>query len=351
MTTRLQSSEKTKDIKCVVWDLDNTVWEGVLLEGGAKTLRPHIREILASLDRRGILHSIASRNHHETALQRLAHFGIDHYFLVPEINWNAKSSSIQRIQQALNLGIDSFMFVDDQAYELAEVGESLPQVTCFDAANYLDLPGLDMLTPRFVTDEAPKRRQLYQQQLQREQAQADYQGPTEAFLASLDMNFTIHPAQEHDLERAEELTVRTNQLNATGVTYSFEQLNHYRSQPDYQLLVCQLSDRFGDYGKIGLALLEECSDHFYVRLLLMSCRVMSRGVGSILLTHLMNLSRAGNKPLRADFIKTGRNRMMLVTYRFAGFKQVASKADGSLVLEHDLSNINPFPQHVSVNIL
>mgnify|MGYP003572756877 CR=1 FL=1 len=84
--------------------------------------------------------------------------------------------------------------------------------------------------------------------------------------------------------------------------------------------------------------------------MLMSCRVMSRGVGSVLLSHVMDLSRQRGKKLRADFIKTGRNRMMFVTYRFAGFKQVDTKPDGTLVLEHDLAEAPSFPEYLTLTI-
>lgn len=343
-------SEKQKEIKCIVWDLDETVWEGILLEGGAAQLRPGVAELLETFDQRGILHSIASRNDHEAAMARLRELGIDHYFLYPEINWNAKSSSIARIRERLNLGIDTFMFVDDQPFERAEVADSLPQVVCWDAAELAALPGLDMLTPRFASDQARDRRRHYQEQIQREQAEESFVGPREEFLASLDMALTIHPAEEVDLQRAEELTVRTNQLNATGVTYSYGELDQFRQRPGCQVLICQLTDRFGDYGKIGLALFEEGPEFCHLRLLLMSCRVMSRGVGSVLLTYLMRQSQAAGKPLRADFIKTGRNRMMFVTYRFAGFRQVEADDDGRLVLQHDLAEIPEFPSYLKLNL-
>lgn len=344
-------SEKQKEIKCIVWDLDETVWEGILLEGGADRLRPGIAELLETLDQRGILHSIASRNDHEAAMARLREFGIDHYFLYPEINWNAKSSSIARIRERLNLGIDTFMFVDDQPFERAEVADVLPQVTCWDAAEVAALPELEILTPRFVSDQARDRRRHYQEQIQREQAEATFVGPSEDFLASLQMELIIHPAQEVDLQRAEELTVRTNQLNATGVTYSYEELDAFRHREGCQVLICQLTDRFGDYGKIGLALFEEGPEFCHLRLLLMSCRVMSRGVGSVLLTQMMRLSQARGKKLRADFVKTGRNRMMLVTYRFAGFRQVEADDHGRLVLEHDLAEIPQFPSYLKLTLL
>src|SRR5262249_47371716 len=153
--------------------------------------------------------------------------------------------------------------------------------------------------------------------------ESDYRGPSVDFLRTLEMRFEIEEARDTDLERAEELTVRTHQLNTTGYTYSYEELDAYRRSDRHQLLIAGLTDRFGPYGKIGLTLVE-CGERVWtIKLLLMSCRVMSRGVGSVLLGYLMEQARDAGVPLRAEFKSNGRNRMMYVTYRFAHFQEVA----------------------------
>ena len=112
---------KRRKIKCVVWDLDNTLWSGTLLEGDEVHLRDGVREIIHALDARGILHSIASRNHAESALARLRELDLEEYFLYPQINWGSKAASIRTIAESLNIGLDSICFIDDQPFELAEV--------------------------------------------------------------------------------------------------------------------------------------------------------------------------------------------------------------------------------------
>src|SRR5881296_3740569 len=97
-----KSATKKQSIKCVVWDLDNTLWEGVLLEDEQVVLRPQVPEIIKTLDSRGILQSIASRNDHAKAIDQLRAFGLDEYFLYPQINWNSKASSIQAIARSIN---------------------------------------------------------------------------------------------------------------------------------------------------------------------------------------------------------------------------------------------------------
>src|SRR5689334_8960196 len=112
---------KPGSVKCLVWDLDHTVWEGILLEDPEVRLRPGVAEVLAELDGRGILHSIASRNDHDLAMAKLKELGLDEYFLYPKVNWGTKSESIAAIAKDLNLGVDAFAFIDDQPFEREEV--------------------------------------------------------------------------------------------------------------------------------------------------------------------------------------------------------------------------------------
>ncbi|OKJ85773.1 HAD-IIIC family phosphatase [Streptomyces sp. CB02400] len=334
-------------VKCVVWDLDNTVWEGVLLEDGDVKLRPGVVDVLRTLDERGILHSVASRNDHDAAMAKLEELGIAEYFLYPQINWGNKSDSVKAVAEAINIGIDTLAFVDDQPFERDEVRFTHPQVLCIDALDVERVPGLPEMHPRFVTADSRERRHLYRADAERNQAEAGHDGTAEEFLASLNMRFTIAPAQERDLQRAEELTVRTNQLNATGYTYSYEELDAFRTSPGHDLLVAGLEDRYGTYGKIGLALVERGEDAWTVKLLLMSCRVMSRGVGSVLLAHLIREAAAAGVRLRAEFVPTNRNRSMYVTYKFAGFRETTTDG-GVSVLEHDLARVPGFPPYMEV---
>ena len=146
------------------------------------------------------------------------------------------------------------------------------------------------------------------------------------------------------------MTVRTNQLNATGKTYSYDELKKYMTSTRHRLIVCELNNRYGSYGNIGLALVEILEDYYHIKLLLMSCRVMSMGVGTILLTHIMQEAKKDRKSVRADFRHTGRNRMMYVTFKFAGFREVITDSSGTMVMENDQDTIQEFPPHISITI-
>jgi FkbH-like protein len=342
--------QKEKEIKCVSWDLDGTLWDGILAEGDEVRLKPGIEEILKSLDERGILLSIVSRNDYDLAMKKLEGFGFADLFLFPEIGWNAKSVSVDRIRKNLNIQDKAIMFVDDEAFEREEVQHVHPDINCMDAVDYAMLPEHPLLQVAFGTKEAGQRRFMYKADKRREEAESEFAGPRRDFLFSLNVHFTISQAKEEDLARAQELTVRTNQLNATGQTYSFEELQGFLRSDRHELFICELEDRFGSYGKIGLALVETDEKVLRLRLLLMSCRVMNRGLGTVLLSHIMQMAKAQGKKLWADFRDTGSNRMMYIALKFAGFQPLNPEEREGGALEADLTKINPFPPYMKVTI-
>lgn len=340
-----------KEHKCVVWDLDNTIWDGILSESQDVSIKKNIINIIKELDSRGILQSISSKNNYDDAMAKLKEFNIAEYFLYPQINWNAKSSSIQKIQLSLNIGIDSFAFIDDQEFEREEVKSAHRSVVCYDASEIDHILEYRAFNPSFITDSSKNRRKMYMEGIERGKAEETFEGTPEEFLASLNMKFTISEATEEDLKRAEELTVRTHQLNATGITYDYDELNAFRLSPDHYLYICELTDLYGSYGKIGLSLIEKKEDSWYIRLLLMSCRVMSRGVGTVLLNHIMNEAKKNNKKLFADFKKTDRNKMMYIAYKLANFKEVSSNEEGHILLQNDLDTVQSFPNYIDVKVI
>lgn len=350
MSDKAKKKADEKKIKCVVWDLDNTIWHGTLLEDDRVALREGIVDIIKTLDSRGILQSIASKNDPQLAISKLDSFNITEYFLYPQIGWNPKSLSIQAIAKAVNIGIDTIAFVDDQTYEREEVGFSFPEVLCIDAGDIDHMLSFPAMIPRFVTDESKQRRLMYLSDSKRNEVEATFVGPKNEFLAMLNMILTIRPASLDDLQRAEELTVRTNQLNTTGYTYSYDELNYFRQSDRHKLFIANLDDKFGEYGKIGLALIEIDQDIWTIKLLLMSCRVMSRGVGTVFINHIRYLARKSGAILRAEFLQTDVNRMMYMTYKFTHFKEYNENGN-MIIFENDLSQILEDPEYLVVHAL
>lgn len=306
-------------VKCLIWDLDNTLWDGTLTEDESVRVSDQTRAVIAELDSRGILQSVASKNDHDHAWPRLEQLGLAEYFVFPQIGWGAKSESVARIAQRLNFAQNTVAFIDDMPNERAEVAYHAPQVRCYSAEQALALPTLPEFSPAAVTTDARMRRQMYQAGFQRDAEKQAFIGPDEDFLRTLDLALTITRATEEDLTRVEELTLRTSQMNATGVHYPHDVLRDLLADSRHEVLTMNLTDRFGPHGSIGIALLERRPTTWHVKLLATSCRVVSFGVGAVILNWLIDQAARGGTHLVADFRPTDRNRMMDIAYRFAGF--------------------------------
>ncbi|MEV5685931.1 HAD-IIIC family phosphatase [Streptomyces sp. NPDC052164] len=308
-------------VKCLVWDLDNTLWRGTLLEDGDVVLSDAIREVITGLDARGILQSVCSRNDHDHAWARLEALGVADCFVLPEIGWGRKSDAVRRITERLDFAPGTVAFIDDQPAERAEVAHHLPEVRCYPAEAAETLLGLPEFSPRSVTVDSRQRRRMYQAGFRRTDERARFTGSHEDFLRSLDMVMSIGRATEDELARVEELTLRTSQMNATGVHYPDEVLRALLAHPGYEILVTTLTDRFGPHGAVGVVLLRKHAEAWHLRLLATSCRVVAFGAGTLILNWLVDQAARGGVHLLADFRATDRNRMMEIAYRFAGFDE------------------------------
>ncbi len=315
-------------VKCLVWDLDDTLWRGTLLEDDDVVFSDAIREVIVSLDARGILQSICSRNDHDMAWAQLEALGVADYFVLPEIGWGRKSDAVRRIIERLGFAPGAVAFVDDQPAERAEVAHHLPEVRCYPAETAVAMLDLPEFSPKSVTVDSAQRRKMYQAGVQRTNDRAQFIGSDEEFLRSLDMVMTIQRATEHELTRVEELTLRTTQMNTTGVHYPDEVLRELVASLDHDVLVTTLADRFGSHGAVGVVVLEKHSQVWRIMLLATSCRVLAFGAGTAILNWLVDQAAQAGVHVLADFRATDRNRMMEIAYRFAGFAEQACDCRG-----------------------
>jgi methoxymalonate biosynthesis protein len=330
-------------VKCLVWDLDNTLWQGTLLEGDRVKLTGAVRGVVAELDARGILQAISSKNDHDPAWARLVELGVADYFVVPRIGWGPKSASIREIADELKFALGTIAFIDDQPAERAEVTYHLPDVRCYAAEQAARLPELAEFSPEVVTADARQRRVMYQAGFRREQERAGFTGPDEDFLRSLELVMTIAPATVGGLSRVEELTLRTSQMNATGVHYPAEALQRLASDAGHEVLVITLTDRFGPHGAVGVVLVAKHPQVWHLELLATSCRVVSFGAGTVILRWLTDQAARCGVHLVADFRRTGRNRMMEIAYRFAGFTDEDCPCRRELAAAPDLERFHLTP--------
>lgn len=321
-------------IKCIIWDLDNTLWEGILSEDATVTVRSDIVALIRRLDTVGVLHSIASRNDAEHAFRKLRDLQIEDMFLVPQIGWGSKSEAIEQIAQCLKLSADTFLFIDDDPFERDEVKARFPAIRCLPPLDLFDDSQVRSLFPTDATEEARGRRRMYLADSERQRNEGAFRGEHSDFLASLAMKCIIRRASPSDLERISELLIRTNQLNATGVIYSREQLLSFISDLRRRVLIIGFEDRYGSYGKIGVLVITSDHTGWRITMTLVSCRVLSRGVGSFLLAYVQKCALRTGRPLFADYISTGRNRMMMIALRMAGFSSARQEGDVE-ILEWD----------------
>ena len=321
-----------KAVKCVVWDLDNTLWDGVLIEDGIDRLRlkPGVREVIETLDQRGILHSIASKNNLDDALQAIRKFGLEEYFLCPQVSWQPKSQAIQAIAQQLNIGIDSLLFVDDSPFEREEVREACPGVRLLDALHYRDLPEKsECQVP--VTAESRERRKLYQVEAGRQALAQNFSHDYMAFLRHCEIRLTIRPMSEDNLERVHELTQRTNQMNFSGNRYDREVLREFLSDPGLDTFVLSCQDRFGSYGVIGFSVVDRREPRMID--LMFSCRIQSKRVEHAFLAWLLHKYIAESKAdFCANYRKTSRNTPSGKVFSDIGMEEDGLPKDGVLSL-------------------
>jgi methoxymalonate biosynthesis protein len=351
-----QSETEERIIKCVVWDLDNTLWWGIAAEGPEGEVPPpdqRMIDIISTLEKRGILSSVASRNDPSLLNTLLAHPLLQGRFLAPQISWEPKSMSIQRIASRLNVGLDALAFVDDSHYERAEVSHMLPDVLVLapdelDAA--LENPAFN---PRTRTAETEQRARMYRQEEERKQAEASFEGNRLDFLRWCDMRLTITAASEEDVPRILELTERTHQLNSTGRHYTTAEIRERVRGERWLVPVARLTDRFGDYGMIGAAVVDRRPpwppDVWLVELVMLSCRVEGRGIPAALLRWIMDEARRAEiKSLRAVYQINERNLPMRLLFRQTGFLKIAG--DNFVTVAHGLSEPLPdYPVWLKIN--
>jgi FkbH-like protein len=319
--------QHAKKWKCLVWDLDNTLWDGTLVEDGPERLRirPRAVEVVKEADRRGILQSIASKNSHDEAMNVLRRAGLDQYFLHPQIVWRPKSDGISRIAKLLNIGIDTLAFVDDQPFERAEVTSVLPQVDVIDAAEIdriLQRPELDVP----VTADGARRRLLYREQEVRQAALESAGGDYMEFLKACQLKVGIKPLDASNLRRVYELAQRTNQLNFSGNRYGEDQLRQMMSSSRFATYVIECSDRFGDYGIVGFAIVDTTAPRLLD--LMFSCRVQGKRVEHAVLGYLIREFHAGGAhEFHANYRRTAKNAPGGQVFHEIGFEVVA-ETDG-----------------------
>jgi FkbH-like protein len=342
------SKEGKAQVKCVVWDLDNTMWDGILVEDGADKLRlkTGIAEVIKGLDRRGVLHSIASKNNFAEAMAVLKGYQLDEYFLHPQISWAPKSQAMKAIAQKLNIGIDTLMLVDDSSFEIAEVQAACPGVMVLTADKYLEIPELPACQAP-ETAEGANRRKMYQQEATRETAAVTFAGDYFEFLRDCKIEMEIERLSTANLQRVDDLTQRTNQMNFSGNRYQSKLLEEIAATPHVDTYVISCRDRFGSYGIVGFSIVDSREPRMTD--LMFSCRIQAKRVEHAFLTFLLKkYVSAGSSDFWANYRKTPRNAPSGKVFQDIGMDEMGENAGvTSLVFPKD----RPIPDDGIIQIV
>ncbi|HSZ98566.1 MAG TPA: HAD-IIIC family phosphatase [Bradyrhizobium sp.] len=332
--------------KCVILDLDGTLWPGVLAETGSPfAWTPEIsgpfsfiglyfglHEALKSLKKRGIVLACVSKNDEATVRELWkypAHYPRDRLltpddFVTWRVNWDDKVGNIRSIAEELGFALDAFLFVDDNPVERDRVRQRLPEVEVWGEDPFtlrrrlLNDPRLQIPV---VTTEAASRSELVKAQIARQQLRSETMGEAQ-YIEQLQIRCAIERlvASSPKLQRVEELFQRTTQFNTTGRKFSCTELAALAANPDARLFAVEVSDRLGDYGLVGAAVIVEGE----VAGLAISCRALGMGIEHRFLRHILDEMAGGVRFLSARIIPTPRNIPVRNIYRDNGFVEVES---------------------------
>jgi FkbH-like protein len=355
----LVAREKTAAPKCLVLDCDNTLWGGVIGEDGlggialgenfpGAAFQTFQRRIL-QLKEAGVFLAIASKNDHSAVMDVFEkHDGMvltADDIAIWKVNWAPKSGNIAEIAAELNIGVDSLVFVDDSSYEIAEVMASQPAVTCVQVPEEpSEIPSVLAETGLFrhlrVSDEDRLRTSMVLAEREREH-QTQALSPEE-FLESLQLEVHFFEPEPEHVGRVAQLTNKTNQFNLTTIRRTEADVAALLASPVHEVRSIRVSDRFGDYGIVGVSVTEQRRDEWFVDSFLMSCRVLGRGVESAFLRAIIDDAQsAGAATVRGSYVPTPKNGQVADFFDRHGF---SATAEGPVV---SVVDADESPAHIT----
>lgn len=342
--------------KCLVVDLDNTLWGGVVGEDGVDGIAldanypgsafVEFQHCLLDLHARGVILAVASKNNPDDVDEVFARHRFmvlkKEHFAAAEIHWEPKSQSLVRISERLSIGLEHIVFVDDNPAECEEVRRALPMVRVLQLpaqperyCRVLQEAGLfDTLS---LSAEDRRRGALYRQRAQAEAARGNV-ASVEDYYRDLAMELAIAPIDRVTLSRAAQLTQKTNQFNVTTRRYSEAEISARMEAPDWIATTIGVKDRFGDNGIVGVLMAQHAGQAVEVDTLLLSCRVIGRTVETAMLAHLCDAaSRCGATEIRANVVATPKNVPARDVFERHGFLKTAGDGSGTTSWRLDLA--------------
>ena len=348
--------------KCIVLDLDNTLWGGIIGEDGFDNIKlgdnpvgrsfVEFQKRLLALNQRGIILAVNSKNNFNDAIEVIQkHPNMilrEDNFACIKINWDDKSVNLQKISEELNIGLDSMIFFDDDPINQEYVRESLPEVLVVnlpkDSSQYsqiiTEMKEFDVLK---ITEEDTKRGGMYLGQKKRKELEGKI-GDFNEFLKQMDIVVNVKKADSFSIPRISQLTLKTNQFNLTTKRYQEEEIRKFSSSDNNIVECVQVSDKFGDNGITGTYIVEKKNDEeWIIDTFLLSCRIMGRGVEEMMMNQIIEKAKlSGIKRLKGQFIPTAKNKPAENFYEKLGFR----KENEFWVFNTD--NMMKKPEHIKV---
>lgn len=334
--------------KVLVLDCDNTLWSGVLGEDGAEGIKmsydtgvgsifADVQSLVGALASQGVIICLCSKNN-LTDVQDV----IDHHpdmqigndiLAVKKINWEDKASNIKAIARELNLGLDSVVFLDDSDFEVDLVASQVPEVTVlqvpknlYEYPTYL-LQKSDLFFNPNLTSEDRSKSAIYKSQNERN-AEKEKFTDIEDFLRSLEMEVSFRENASDSIPRIAQLTQKTNQFNLTTERYSDSDIRRIMADPNYIVISVKVSDKFGEQGLVGVAILCQTEGDFIIDSFLMSCRIIGRNIECVIMDHIVGLCReAGATMLYGAYRPSLKNHQVADFYPRCGFDVLQGDSD------------------------
>lgn len=353
--TKIIKLLRGKSKKCIVLDCDNTLWGGIIGEDGLNHIRlnPHnypgnifyvFQQNILRLNERGILIALCSKNNEEDIWQVLnnhPHCLLKRFHLAAwRINWENKADNIESLAKELNMGKESFVFIDDSNLERELVKGVLPEVTVLQVPNDLsEYPALLFKNRLFdilsVSEEDKQRTVMYQSEKKRKAESNKYDNFDE-FLKSLELIVTISAVGPYETPRVAQLTQKTNQFNLTTRRYTEAEIAALTQSKDHEIMCLRVEDRFGDLGIVGACILKYEMDSVIFDTFLLSCRAIGRKVEDVFFDYcLKTIQDKGKQSAIASYFPTAKNIIVKDFYEKKGFI-VSSEDKTKRVFTYDM---------------
>jgi FkbH-like protein len=334
--------------KCVVLDLDNTLWGGVIGDDGLEGIAlgefdegeafVAFQTFIRELKRRGIILAVVSKNEHAAAVLPFREH--PHMVLKEEdisvfvANWDNKADNIRLVQKTLNIGFDSLVFLDDNAFERNIVRQFLPDVVVPDLPEdpslYLQtLAGLNLFETASFSEADLQRADQYREEAKRELTKTHFTNIND-YLTSLGMEIRLERFNPFNLPRIAQLSQRSNQFNLMTRRYGEAACEAMMSDPSVAPLTVKLADKFGDYGLISVVILKHAGSDVEIDEYLMSCRVLQRGVENFTMNNIFShAALLGAKRVTGHYLPTKKNEMVKNFFKSFGFEKIADGDGGA----------------------